>query len=69
MMTRKDLVAIAKAIATEVNKPSETISEMADRKIVCHNVASNIADVAQKSNPNFDRGRFMKACGLAHSHA
>ena len=62
MMTRKDFVAIAKAIATEVNKPSETI-------IVCHNVASNIADVAQKSNPQFGRGRFKKACGLAHSHA
>jgi len=65
MMTAKDFTAIALAIAAEVNKPYETVTERDDRKIVAFNIASNIADVAAQQNPRFDRDRFFNACGLA----
>lgn len=63
-MTTKDFVSIANIVAAEANKPG-TDSEVGERRIVCHNIASNLADLAKQSNPRFDRDRFMNACGFA----
>jgi len=67
MMTANDFTAIALAIAVEVEKPAETVNELAKRKIVAFNIATNIADVAAQANPRFDRQRFLNACGFAHT--
>lgn len=51
IMTKKDFVAIARAIAA--------IGNMIDRQ----NAAHAIADHAASVNPRFDRARFLAACG------
>lgn len=54
-MTRKDYVAIAKAI--------EEQAELHD-DVVVHAVADAIANVFSADNPRFDRGKFLTACGF-----
>jgi len=51
-MSRKHFNALAKAIAT--------IENMVDRGNVAHLIAAVCAD----ANPNFDKRRFLAACGL-----
>lgn len=63
MMTTRDFVRIANIVAAEANKPGGAV-EVGDRRIVCHNIASGLADLAKQSNPRFDRARFMNACGF-----
>jgi hypothetical protein len=50
-MTRKHFIALAKAISQ--------IANIVDRQ----NTAHAIADVCRAANPNFDRTRFLRACG------
>lgn len=50
-MTKRDFIAIARAIAA--------IGNMIDRQ----NAAHAIADHAASVNPRFDRARFLAACG------
>jgi len=50
-MTRKHFIALAKAISQ--------IANMVDRQ----NTAHLVADVCRQANPNFDRARFLAACG------
>jgi hypothetical protein len=53
-MTRKDYVLIA-----------ETINALASEKYAnMHIVASALADALAGDNPNFDRERFITACGV-----
>lgn len=52
-MTRKHFAAIARVIE------SLELSD-ADR----YTVAANFADMCGQFNPNFDRGRFLVACGV-----
>lgn len=52
-MTRKDYVAIAEAIALYG-------SDTEDVRAVAHAIASVMA----ADNPNFDRARFLDACGV-----
>jgi 3-methyladenine DNA glycosylase AlkC len=52
-MTRKDYVKIAKVISTlwvmsQYNRES---------------IANDFADMLEKDNPNFDRDKFLTACG------
>lgn len=49
MMTRKDYIIIARAI-----KNAESVAELAYR----------LADAMQADNPEFNRTKFLKACGL-----
>lgn len=51
-MTRKHFNAFAKALLT--------ISDTYQRA----QAAALIADICKAANPNFDRARFMEACGL-----
>lgn len=49
-MTRKNYIAIAEAIATANDKDE---------------VAHNLCAVFKRDNSQFDRERFLKACGVA----
>lgn len=58
-MTRKDFEGMAKAIRS--SRPENPLSgghTIADR------IAEEIATVCAKSNPQFDRTRFLRACGV-----
>ena len=54
-MTRKDFVLIARTIRNS----SEIIDETALEAL-----AENFAEELAETNPNFDRDRFLKACGV-----
>ena len=57
-MTRKHCVAIAEAVKQHTNTGDVAV----DTEIA--QLANKLARVLAGANPNFDRGRFMKACGL-----
>lgn len=61
-MTKKHYIAIAKILM--MNHPSKDSnnyeSELCDFVTVC----SNLADYFQTDNKNFDRARFLEACGI-----
>lgn len=61
MMTRKDYVLIAEAVA-------EAIGDMVDhpaRVAGGHQVARSLARSLCTTNPLFDRERFLTACGVS----
>ena len=65
-MTRKDYEAIAAALMAAKadifgKEPRESHRDMADGANLA---AEHIADVMARENPRFDRGRFLKACGV-----
>lgn len=61
MTTRKDFVLIAEAVAAcKPNDPSES----PDYKRGVYAVANELAWQLGKTNPRFDRERFLKACGV-----
>lgn len=67
-MTRKDYVAIAKAVSASLWNTQ--LPDLHQEACDSHNAgvivtARNIADVMQADNPRFDRSRFLKACGVA----
>ena len=62
-MTRKHFEAIARIIATnKVETPAAGFDEGFDAGVSV--VASDLADYLATQNPNFDRQRFLTACGL-----
>ncbi len=54
-MTKKDYVAIAGAIKAVADTRGMDLPTVTT-------ITSKIADVLQASNPEFDRGRFVRAC-------
>ena len=68
-MSRKDFEAIAAAIKGErMSKPENTTQQDEIALQVHYNTldlaARSLADICAQSNPNFDRARFLKACGV-----
>ncbi len=61
-MSRKDFTAIAAEIKSEFD---EWDDRSGSAKVAIIGVAERIADVCATSNPNFDRARFLAACGVA----
>ena len=60
-MTRKDYELIATAIRTEAeNTKPRSIS-----RDTCDTIARRMADRLADDNPQFDRDRFLAACGVA----
>jgi hypothetical protein len=65
MMTKKHYVAIAEIITDY--KKSQVISLPENNQpyiTAASELSLRIADYFVKDNPNFDRNRFLKACGL-----
>jgi hypothetical protein len=68
MMTKQDFAALAAAIAgqREDIAKARTVDDRQTtliNNLTCDLIAGAIADVCQRSNPRFDRGRFYAACG------
>ena len=63
-MTRKDFEAIANSVryGWAILRSDETAEDFAHR--VKRNVALNLASELAGTNPRFDRGRFLEACGV-----
>lgn len=53
IMTRKDYVKIAKVISTAWVASQDFRDS----------IANDFADMLEKDNPNFNRDKFLKACG------
>lgn len=70
-MTKKDFVAIAGIIRGNIEsvagENSNRIEEVAARRAagMAVKIANDIADHCAKVNPEFKRGRFLEACGVA----
>jgi hypothetical protein len=56
-MTRKDYVLIAKAIKGTYFGNKTWVRN-------CEQISDTIARALQSDNPRFDKGRFLKACGV-----
>lgn len=64
-MTKKHFEAIAKILAETMSRETNDGSypdETAIRTITF--IANRIANVCESDNPNFDRARFLRACGV-----
>lgn len=59
-MSRKDYVAFAEVIALEIK--ANIPATKAEQAVI--DVAKSMADVFKRDNPNFDRARFLTACGI-----
>jgi hypothetical protein len=59
-MTRKNYVAIARAIKATADDQREILGALSTLKLA----AKRIADEMAFDNPRFDRERFMAACGF-----
>ena len=57
-MTRKDYIALAKAINAVINYQPRTTADLA----LTADLVYAIGWVLQKDNPNFDKQRFTDAC-------
>lgn len=63
-MTKKHFIAIAKIIKAQNDDTTAGIYAAGGR-VVTIQIAQAFADFAASENPNFDRQRFMTACGFA----
>lgn len=64
-MTKKDYIALASAInlsRVQVNVLATAKQAAANENVLGH-VAYNVAEILADDNPNFDRERFLAACG------
>jgi len=63
-MTRKDYVLIAEAL----NSARLDMKEMphGDRTYGTYQAAESIAYALRRTNPRFEKARFMEACGFPH---
>lgn len=63
-MTRKDYKKIAEAISFElrVSKRLEDKHSRSAAVLATEQVAQSLANVLERDNPLFNRGKFLKAC-------
>lgn len=61
-MTKKHFQAVAEKIAKRA-ADARQLNDDAYLSVRC--VALDLADVFEEQNPRFDRGKFLKACGVA----
>lgn len=58
-MTKKHYISIAKIISERLNNVKNL-----DAQLEAANIASRLATYLQAENPNFNRERFLSACGV-----
>lgn len=63
-MTRKDYVLIAEAVRASRSQIFTRPSEAMVWGRACDEVAMTLAAELRSTNPLFDRGRFLRACGV-----
>lgn len=64
-MTRKHFIAVAAVIKTLKDAPPvPRYREPEDRDSVLTSVAVHLAIIFEDANPDFDRKRFLAACGV-----
>lgn len=64
-MSKKDYVAIAEAIRGVRQYAANTKShDYPYDRATCWHIATAIARVAETDNPNFNREKFLSACGF-----
>lgn len=63
--SRKDYVAVAKAISDGYLINCMTDADVAMNTATRSKIAHQVADHFAADNPAFDRARFLKACGVA----
>lgn len=66
-MTKKDYEAIAHAVYCEKevsNNARWSTENTTFYRVGVYMLAQRIADIMERDNPRFDRGRFMRACGF-----
>lgn len=61
-MTKKDYVLLAAALARPVKYINDPIATVAARR-AWRETCANVADALAADNANFQRDRFLKACG------
>lgn len=60
-MTRKDYENIAYVFRTQMRESVEA-GQVEGAQMAIRQTAERMATMLQNDNPNFDRGRFLKAC-------
>lgn len=61
-LSRKHYEAVADILLDSANDGAEPTYDQHDRAVL--SVASRLADYFASDNERFDRGRFLKACGV-----
>ncbi len=64
MITKKDFKAIAEIIEAEFTAYDAIGEDDTEGKHATASIAGHLAYYFATQNPNFDRERFMEACGL-----
>lgn len=68
-MSKKDYVAVAAAMKTEVDSIKQCLDsgakEWYSAKVAMASVARDLAARFEADNPRFDRAKFLAACGVA----
>jgi hypothetical protein len=62
-LTRKHFQAMAEAI----NAEAKSLDIGSEEYLVVRRIAFDLATMSKADNPNFDRAKFMKACGVSES--
>ncbi len=60
MMTRKHFQKVAEVVA--ITRAAYGRSDDLAGVQACDTIANGLADIFGEDNPNFDRGRFLRAC-------
>lgn len=68
-MTRKDYISLAEVIASSLTVPNvEAREQLTDEEKTRNkqsiSIAYALADTLAEENPNFDRSRFLRSCGV-----
>lgn len=64
MVTKKHYKAIAEIINYQVRYNANADPNEDGSLMVCEDIAKELADYFAEDNPNFNRKKFLKACGL-----
>lgn len=67
IMTKKDYIAIAKVVKNARDIESSNRESETTKNAICDIIAYDLCKVMQSDNPNFDRNRFLLACGVTPS--
>lgn len=64
MVTKKDFKVIAEIIKHEYTRYDETGLDDFEGKLTTASIAGQLSEYFTTQNPNFDRQKFLDACGL-----